>query len=44
LLLGANISTGALFHDEIAETTGVGVSLLMLSEQLLAQWWRLVAL
>ncbi len=33
----------ALFHDEIAETTGVGVSLLMLSEGLLAQWWRLVA-
>jgi hypothetical protein len=23
LLLGANMSTGALFHDEIPETTGV---------------------
>jgi hypothetical protein len=38
------MSTGALFHDEIAETTGVGVSLLMLSERVLARWWRLVAL
>ena len=37
------MSTGALFHDEIAETTGVGVSLLMLSERVLARWWRLVA-
>jgi hypothetical protein len=26
--LGANMSTGALFHDEIEETTGVGMSLL----------------
>ncbi len=31
------MSTGALFHDEIAETTGFGVSLLMLSERLLAR-------
>jgi hypothetical protein len=37
------MSTGALFHDEIAERTGVGVSLLMLSERVLARWWRLVA-
>ena len=37
------MSTGALFHDEIAETTGVGMSILMLSERLLARWWRLVA-
>ena len=37
------MSTGALFHDEIAETTGVGVSLLMLSERVLARWWLLVA-
>ena len=36
------MSTGALFHDEKAETTGVGVSLLMLSERVLARWWRLV--
>ena len=35
--------TGALFHDEIAKTTGVGVSLLMLLERVLARWWRLVA-
>jgi hypothetical protein len=26
LLLGANMSTGALFHDEMSETTGVGVT------------------
>ena len=37
------MSTGALFHDEIAETTGVGLSVLMLSERVLARWWRLVA-
>ena len=28
MLLGVNMSTGALFHDEIAEATGIGVSLL----------------
>ncbi len=27
LLCRANMSTGALFHDEIEETTGIGVSL-----------------
>jgi hypothetical protein len=37
------MSTGALFHDETAETTGVGLSVLMLSERVLARWWRLVA-
>ncbi len=37
------MSTGALFHDEMSETTGVGVSLLMLSERVLARWWRLLA-
>jgi hypothetical protein len=37
------MSTGALFHDEIAKTTGFGVSLLMLSERVLARWWHLVA-
>ncbi len=36
------MSAGALFHNEIAKTTGVGVSLLMLSERVLAQWWHLV--
>jgi len=36
------MSTGALFHDEIEETTGVGVTL-MLSERVLARWRRLVA-
>ena len=37
------MSTGALFHDEMSETTGIGVSLLMLSERVLARWWRLLA-
>jgi hypothetical protein len=29
LLSGANMSTGPLFHDEMSETTSVGVSLLL---------------
>ena len=37
------MSIGALFHDEMSEPTGVGVSLLMLLEQVLARWWCLVA-
>ena len=37
------MSTGALFHDEISETTIVGVSGWVLSERVLARWWRLVA-
>ena len=36
------MSTRVLFHDEIEETTGVGVSD-CLSEQVLARWWRLEA-
>ena len=37
------MSTRALFHDEMSETTGVGVSDWVISEQVLARWWRLVA-
>jgi hypothetical protein len=37
------MSTGALFHDEMSETTGVGMSVLLITEQVLARWWRLVA-
>ena len=33
------MSTGALFHDEITEPTGVGMSLLMLLERVLARRW-----
>ena len=39
LLLGANMSTGALFHDEMSETT---VRFCYI-ERVLARWWRLVA-
>ena len=38
------MSTGALFHNEMSEPTGVGVSLLMLSERVLTRRWCLVAL
>jgi len=37
------MSTGALFHDEMSETTGVGVSDWVILERVLARWWRLVA-
>jgi hypothetical protein len=37
------MSTRALFHDEIAETTGIGVSGFVISERVLARWWCLVA-
>jgi len=37
------MSTGALFHDEMSEPTGLGVSGFIISEQLLARWRRLVA-
>jgi hypothetical protein len=37
------MSTGALFRDEMSETTGVGVPDWVISEQVLARWWRLVA-
>ena len=43
LLLEANMSTGALFHDEMSETTGVGVSNWVILERVLTRWWRLVA-
>jgi hypothetical protein len=38
LLLGANMSTGALFHEEMSETTSIGVSGWVISEGVLAQW------
>ena len=37
------MSTGALFHDEMSETTGVVVSDWVISERVLVRWWRLVA-
>ena len=37
------MSTGALFHDEMSETTGVGMSDWVISEQVLARCRRLVA-
>ena len=37
------MSTRALFHDEIEETTGAGVSDWVLSEQVLARWWCVAA-
>jgi hypothetical protein len=37
------MSTGALFHDVMSKTTGVGMSDLVISEQNLARWQRLVA-
>ena len=43
MLLGANMSTRALFYDEMSETTGVGVSDWVILERVLARWWHLVA-
>jgi hypothetical protein len=43
LLLWANMSTGALFHDEMSETTDVGMSGWVISERVLARWWHVVA-
>ena len=44
LLLVANMSTRALFYNEIEETTGVGVSDWCICERVrLTQWWHLVA-
>ena len=43
LLLRSNKSTRALFHDEMSETTGVGMSYWVISEQVLARWQHLVA-
>jgi len=37
------MSTRALFHDEIEETIGIGVSDWAISEQVLAPWKCLVA-
>jgi hypothetical protein len=37
------MSTGALFHDEMSETTSVGMSGWVISERVLARWWHLVA-
>ena len=37
------MSTRALFHNEMYESTAVGVSGFVISERVLAQWWRLVA-
>ena len=34
------MSTGALFHDVMSKTTGVGMSDLVISEQNLARWQR----
>ncbi len=38
------MSTGALFRDDMSETTGVGVSDWVILERVLTWWWRLVAL
>ena len=43
LLLGGNMSSGALFHDEMSKTTDVGVSDWVISERLLTRWRCLVA-
>jgi hypothetical protein len=37
------MSTGALFHDEMSETTGIGMYDWVISERVLARWRRLVA-
>ena len=37
------MSTGALFHDEMSETTDVGMSGWVISERVLARWRRPVA-
>jgi hypothetical protein len=37
------MSTGALFHNEMSKTTGVGMSILVIPERVLARWWCLVA-
>ena len=37
------MSTRVLFHDEMSETTSIGMSDWAIWERVLARWWRLVA-
>ena len=43
IVIGGQHVNSSPFHDEMSETTGVGVSDWVILERVLNQWWHLVA-